>query len=167
MRFIKKFCSILSPFLISLQCLLMFFYFEIMLSDNVIRLQQITSSLTTVLPLSFYITFLALLKKNNHLTFDKLISLETFQILTSSTAQGYQEQEATITIQTKNNTIIINKIDCGVFAVASVEWISATSGKEAFFEEMLVAFEEHLLMAYNLKNLTFLWFYSCSLKEVV
>ncbi|EFO20210.2 hypothetical protein LOAG_08279 [Loa loa] len=47
-----------------------------------------------------------------------------------------------------------SKIGCG--------WLPSTS-KGKILKELLVVFEEHLLMAHGLKNISFLWFYVCSL----
>ncbi|VDN05130.1 unnamed protein product [Thelazia callipaeda] len=37
--------------------------------------------------------------------------------------------------------------------------------RRTLFEESLFAFEDHILMAHNLKNVSFIWFYMCSLNE--
>ncbi|KAL4002365.1 RNA polymerase I specific transcription initiation factor RRN3 family protein [Acanthocheilonema viteae] len=47
------------------------------------------------------------------------------------------------------------EIDCGYFPPVSKQ--------KKVLKELLVVFEEHLLMAHGLKNVPFLWFYVCSL----
>uniref|UniRef100_A0A915PTN0 GPN-loop GTPase 3 n=1 Tax=Setaria digitata TaxID=48799 RepID=A0A915PTN0_9BILA len=44
-------------------------------------------------------------------------------------------------------------------------WIPSTVRQRQMFRELLIAFEEHLLMAQGLKNISFLWFFICSLDD--
>uniref|UniRef100_A0A183D9N1 Rab3 GTPase-activating protein catalytic subunit n=1 Tax=Gongylonema pulchrum TaxID=637853 RepID=A0A183D9N1_9BILA len=43
------------------------------------------------------------------------------------------------------------------------QWLPAICQRKNLFGELLNVFEENLLMAHNLKNVSFLWFYLCSL----
>ncbi|VDN94989.1 unnamed protein product [Brugia pahangi] len=52
---------------------------------------------------------------------------------------------------------------CSQENLTEIDWLPSTPRQKKIIKELLVVFEEHLLMAHGLKNISFLWFYVCSL----